>query len=189
MSAGPGEDMGARSGNAKSDAPPGGNQMTGDVLLREVTGADLPIFFEQQLDPAANYMAAFTARDPADREAFLAHWGRILGDARIIKQAILSDGQVAGSISCYQDELGRPEVTYWIGTPYWGQGIATRALAAFLAHVLQRPLFARVAKDNLASLRVLEKGGFAICGEDRGYANARSEDVEEYLLRLDPGEG
>jgi RimJ/RimL family protein N-acetyltransferase len=163
--------------------------MTGDVLLREVTEADLPIFFEQQLDPAANYMAAFTARDPADREAFLVHWGRILGDASIIKQTILFDGQVAGSISCYQDELGRPEVTYWIGKPYWGQGIATRALAALLAHVPQRPLYARVAKDHLASLRVLEKGGFAICGEDRGYANARSKEVEEYLLRLDPGEG
>ena len=54
--------------------------MTGDVLLREVTEADLPVFFEQQLDPAANFMAAFTARDSADQEAFLAHWGRILGD-------------------------------------------------------------------------------------------------------------
>ena len=36
--------------------------MTSDVLLRDVTERDLPIFFEQQLDPAANQMAAFTAR-------------------------------------------------------------------------------------------------------------------------------
>ncbi|HKA21153.1 MAG TPA: GNAT family N-acetyltransferase, partial [Blastocatellia bacterium] len=36
--------------------------MTSDVLLREVTEGDLPIFFEQQRDPAANRMAAFTAK-------------------------------------------------------------------------------------------------------------------------------
>jgi RimJ/RimL family protein N-acetyltransferase len=163
--------------------------MPGDVQLREVAETDLPIFFEQQLDPVANYMAAFTARDPADREAFLAHWRDVLGDAHTINQTILFDGQVAGNIACYQDELGRPEVAYWIGKPYWGHGIATRALAALLARVRVRPVYARVAKDNLGSLRVLEKGGFAICGEDKGYANARGEDVEEYLLRLDPDAG
>ena len=163
--------------------------MTGDVVLREVREADLPIFFAQQLDPAANFMAAFTARDPADQEAFLAHWGRVLGDVSNINRTILCDGQVAGNIACYQDELGRPEVAYWIGKEYWGQGIATRALAALLAQVRQRPLYARVAKDNLASRRVLEKCGFATCGEDKGYANARGEEVEEYLLRLDSIEG
>ena len=32
-----------------------------DVHLREVVDADLPILFEQQLDPDANRMAAFTS--------------------------------------------------------------------------------------------------------------------------------
>ena len=31
------------------------------------------------------------------------------------------------------EEPGKPEVTYWLGKEFWGQGIATRALAAFLA--------------------------------------------------------
>src|SRR2546422_2342181 len=35
---------------------------------RDVIGNDLPIFFDQQLDPDANYMAAFTAGDPTDRD-------------------------------------------------------------------------------------------------------------------------
>ena len=30
-----------------------------DIVLREVTEADLVIFFEQQQDPDANWMAAF----------------------------------------------------------------------------------------------------------------------------------
>lgn len=157
--------------------------MTCDVLLREVTKDDLPIFFEQQLDPDANYMAAFTAKDPTDREAFMAHWATILGDETTTNRTILFNGQVAGSVACYEDQEGRPEVTYWIGRPYWGNGIATAALHALLALVLTRPIYARAAKDNLASLRVLEKCGFTIVGEDIGFANARGKEIEEYLLK------
>jgi RimJ/RimL family protein N-acetyltransferase len=40
-----------------------------------------------------------------------------------------------------------------------------------------------VAKDNLASRRVLEKCGFTVCGEGRGYANARGMEIEEFILR------
>lgn len=158
---------------------------TSDILLRDVMRSDLPIFFDQQLDPDANHMAAFTAKDPSDRDAFMAHWSRILGDETITIQTILFDGQVAGSVLSYEDEDERPEVSYWIGKPYWGKGVATRALSAFLKHIEVRPLYARAAKDNLASLRVLEKCGFARIGEDKGFANARSEEIGEFMLRLD----
>jgi RimJ/RimL family protein N-acetyltransferase len=157
--------------------------MADDVLLRDVTEADLPLFFEQQLDPAANRMAAFTAQDPADRDAFTAKWTRILGDDTVTKKAILLGGHVAGNILSH-GWFGKPEVCYWIGREYWGKGVATEALSKLLGQVKARPLYARVAKDNLASLRVLEKCGFAISGEDRGFSNARAEEVEEYLLEL-----
>jgi RimJ/RimL family protein N-acetyltransferase len=161
--------------------------MTDDVLLREVLDEDLPTFFEQQLDPAANVMAAFTARDPADREAFDAHWRRIRGDKRVIIRTILSAGRVAGYVGSFK-RLGEPEVTYWLGKEYWGQGIATRALSQFLGVVQARPLSARVARDNVASIRVLEKCGFTIGGEERGFANARGEEVDELILKLTESE-
>ncbi len=69
--------------------------MTGDVLLREVTEADLPVFFEHQRQPEANRMAAFPARE---REAFMAHWARILADETIFKRTIVFRGQVAGNV-------------------------------------------------------------------------------------------
>ena len=72
--------------------------MSGNVLLRPVQEGDLPLFFEQQLDPSANHMAAFTAEDPADRDAFDAHWARILADQHITSQTILFDEMVAGHI-------------------------------------------------------------------------------------------
>ena len=71
-----------------------------------------------------------------------------------------------------------------VGKPYWGQGIATAALRAFLLQVTVRPIYARAAKDNLASLRILEKCGFTMVGEGKGFANARGQEIEEWLLRL-----
>jgi len=44
------------------------------VLLRDVIEDDLPVFFTHQQDVDAIHMAAFTAKDPADKEAFAAHW-------------------------------------------------------------------------------------------------------------------
>lgn len=157
--------------------------MADDIVLRDVTDDDLPIFFEQQLDPDAIYMAAFTSRDPTDRDAFMAHWARIRADETIINRTILCDGQVAGSVASFED-AGQLEVTYWLGREFWGKGIATKALAALLEYQTTRPIYARAAKDNAASLRVLQKCGFVITGEDKGYANARGEVIEEYLLTL-----
>ena len=62
---------------------------------------------------------------------------------------------------------------------------ATRALALFATEIDERPLFARVATDNVASLHVLQKCGFVIYGAARGYADARGMEIDEYLLRLD----
>lgn len=146
--------------------------MAHDVRLREVLDSDLPIFFEQQLDPDATQMANFPARE---REAFMAHWAKIRGDAADSLRTILCDGQVAGNIVSWE-QAGEREVGYWIGKDYWGRGIATRALSEFLSLLPARPLYAHVARHNFASRRVLEKCGFTLCGED----------AEELALRLGP---
>jgi RimJ/RimL family protein N-acetyltransferase len=58
-------------------------------------------------------------------------------------------------------------------------------LQAFLAHTnKRRPIYARVAKDNLGSRRVLEKCGFTVINESTGFANARGQEIEELLLEL-----
>jgi RimJ/RimL family protein N-acetyltransferase len=158
--------------------------MTNELLLRDVVNDDLPIFFAQQVNKEANHMAAFTAKDPTNQEAFTAHWLRNLANETTINKTIVCGGQVAGSVSSYEDE-GKPEVTYWLGKEYWRKGIATWALQAFLAHTnKRRPIYARVAKDNLGSRRVLEKCGFTVINESTGFANARGQEIEELLLEL-----
>ncbi|MBE7533870.1 MAG: GNAT family N-acetyltransferase [Chloroflexi bacterium] len=134
--------------------------MTDHLLLREVIEAGLPVFYEQQLDPEATQMAA-SARE---REEFMAHWhNHVLGNERVIKKTIVFDGQVAGNMVSFE-QFGEREVGYWLGKEFWGQGIARRVLAEFLNIEQTRPLYAHVAKHNIASRRVLEKCGFVEAG-------------------------
>jgi RimJ/RimL family protein N-acetyltransferase len=152
--------------------------------LREVRDEDLAVLFEQWADPVAAHMAAFTAPDHMDRDAFERRWSRLRADETLINRVIVVDGEVAGSIGSWGDPAER-EVTYWIGRSYWGKGIATRALSAFLTVDRTRPLHARVAHDNVASRRVLEKCGFRVVATERGFAEARSSEIEELVLRLE----
>jgi RimJ/RimL family protein N-acetyltransferase len=154
-----------------------------EVALREVHDSDLPVFFRQMNDPAALRMAAFTAEDPADRDRFDAHWARIRSSSDVLR-TVLVDGDVVGSAAVY-GEPGEREVTYWIDRTHWGRGIATAALRALLAAVPERPLYARAAADNTASRRVLEKCGFRVTAQARGYANARGAEMDEVVLTLD----
>lgn len=157
--------------------------MADHLLLRNVTDTDLQVFFENEQDPLSNHMAAFTVKDPADWAAFLSRWDKIRADLSLTAKTILVNGKVAGSVLVHS-WFGDPEVSYWLGRQFWGRGVATYALSELLTLVLTRPLYARVVKDNMASLRVLEKCGFTVCGEDRGFANARGAEVEEFILVL-----
>lgn len=158
--------------------------MNNFVLLRPVQTGDLEIFFQQQLDETANHMAAFTSKNPADRDAFLGRWEKILSDKGILARTIVVNGNVAGNISSH-GWFGDLEVGYWLGREFWGQGIASQALQAFLEEQTTRPIFARAAADNLASLKVLQKCGFVIFAEETSFAEARGTEIKEFILRLD----
>ena len=154
-----------------------------EINLREVLDSDLSIFFNQQLDEDANFMAAFISRDPKNHEEFTKHWKKIRGDNSIIIKTIEYEDSIVGNIASFLME-GKREVSYWIGKEYWGKGIATAALKRFIDIIEERPLFAHVAFDNHGSINVLKKSGFKIIGEDRYFAKARSEEIKEYIFEL-----
>jgi RimJ/RimL family protein N-acetyltransferase len=135
-----------------------------EIRLREVRPADLAIIFEHQGDAEAVALADVPPRDAA---AFRAHWDRMLADPSVVTRTILADGVVAGHALSFERD-GRRLVGYWLGREHWGRGIASRALLALLELLPQRPLHATVAEHNAASLRVLQKAGFEICGRDAG---------------------
>ncbi|CAN5608752.1 GNAT family N-acetyltransferase [soil metagenome] len=153
------------------------------VKLRPTEKSDLEHFFQFQLDKEAGFLAAFMPINPADKEAYFEKYLRHLNDPTINMRTILVDEIIAGSIAKFEIE-GDAEITYWIDKKFWGKGIATTALNTFLTIENARPLSGRVAFDNLASAKVLEKCGFIKTGTDKGFANARQAVIEEFIYKL-----
>ena len=154
-----------------------------DIILRKTELADLVFFFTFQLDEEANHLAAFTAKDPADKTAYLAKYSRFLTDPTINMQTIILENEIVGSIAKFEIK-GDAGITYWIDKKCWGKGVATRALTKFLKNEHMRPIIAQVAFDNKRSQRVLEKCHFVRIGQDRGFANARQAEIEEFIYKL-----
>jgi RimJ/RimL family protein N-acetyltransferase len=155
-----------------------------EVALRPVEDGDLDALYEQQRDPVAVWMAAFTAENPDDRAAFDAHLARVRNSPDMLLRAVTRDGALVGTVGSFVVDRDT-EITYWIDRAFWGQGIASRAVVLLLDLVRVRPLHARAASDNAGSLRVLRKAGFQVVGTEISYANARRTRIEETILRLD----
>lgn len=162
--------------SSKSDKQPNTQY---SVSLRPIIESDLEAIFVHQSDPIANQLAQFP---PRDREAFFKHWHQnFLGQVNVLPRAIVVDGKFVGNIGHWQSD-GQALIGYWIDREYWGKGIATQTLAQFLPLVSLRPLFAHVAKHNLASQRVLLRHGFVLTDQ----LIQESEDTEallEFVLR------
>ncbi|MFJ8536501.1 GNAT family N-acetyltransferase [Streptomyces sp. NPDC093591] len=149
------------------EEPSDGNHTDGctddctDVRLRDVLDADLETFLAQEHDPEAVRRSGFT---PRPRDAFLKHWRKnVLGDETCLVRTVLVGDDVAGSVVSWWDG-DRRFLGYWLGRPYWGRGVGTKALALFLALERTRPLYADPIHGNTASVRLLERHGFQRAG-------------------------
>ena len=154
-----------------------------DIKLRPTEISDLATLFQFQLDKEGGYLAAFMPKDPTDKSAYIDKHTKLLDNPTVNNQTIILDNIIVGSIAKFIIE-GDTEITYWIDRKFWGQGIATQALKKFLAIETTRPIFGRVAFDNFGSQKVLEKCGFDKIGTDKGFANARQKEIEEFIYKL-----
>lgn len=147
-----------------------------EVSLGPVTEQDLLTFWANQQNNRPD------AGTPVHQSAFMARWRRILENPNAPVRTIVASGQVVGYMAHLQRK-DLPEVCYELGRPHWGKGYATAALRQFLCAINVRPLYARAAKDNAASIRVLEKCGFSICAEDH-FTDDAGREHEEFLFKL-----
>ena len=154
------------------------------VELREFVESDGELLFEWMRDPVSVRMAAFTADDPDDRDAFDRWLARIRADPAIIHRTIWSISEPVGMISTFTIE-GDREVTYWLDRAVWGRGIASRALQAMLELDTTRPLMGRAATANTGSTTVLRRAGFVEVGRNVDFAAGVGAEVEETIFRLD----
>ena len=146
--------------------------MTFDVSLRPVTELDVDEFFAHSQTRCPGI--------PHDYERFRARWREQLVDPTFKIRTITVGELVVGYLGHFtRNDLA--EVSYELGPQYWGNGFATAALRLFVREIDVRPLYARVAKDNVRSIEVLQRCGFSTVGEDRFIA-ARGHEVDGELL-------
>ena len=70
-----------------------------EIILRKTEITDLEFFSIFQLDNEANYLAAFTSKDPTDKTAYLQKYTKFLNDRTINMQTIIVQNIIAGSIA------------------------------------------------------------------------------------------
>ncbi len=89
----------------------------------------------------------------------------------VVNFAIRKEGALIGGVGIMLNDrpqlIHKAEIGYWIGKPFWGQGIMTEVVRVFSDYWLSNSflrLEATVFEPNLASKRVLEKAGFKLEG-------------------------
>lgn len=139
------------------------------------------MLYRIQQDPEGNVLAATY---PRDVDTFNTVWARVIADPAAVQRAILVGDTVVGSIGLHKQD-GRDAVGFWIDRACWGKGIAGRALGLLLKEVSIRPLLARAARDNAASIRVLERNGFRVSGYEFVEGTERFRAGERVMMVLE----
>lgn len=158
--------------------------LTERLQLRPFVAADAPELFRLINDfEVARQLARVPF--PYPREAadeWISAAERSLADGSAFRLVIAGREEplVLGGIGLELSSSGREaELGYWVARRYWGHGVASEAAGRMtrwaLANLDIERVVARVALDNAASRRVLEKLGFVFAGEGEGYSMARGE--------------
>jgi len=105
--------------------------------------------------------------------------------------AIELEGQAVGGVGCTLGQGVRAKSAqfgYWLGEPYWGRGIMTAVVQHVAPYALERFKLVRLESPvfawNPASMRVLEKAGFAREGLHRAALFKDGEIIDEVLYAL-----
>jgi len=105
--------------------------------------------------------------------------------------AIEVNGEAAGGIGIHHmKDVYRynGEIGYWLSEDYWGKGIMTDAVGAVVRHAFTHTrwlrIFANIFENNPASMKVLEKNGFALEAIHKRSVMKEGVLMDEYLYAL-----
>ena len=138
-------------------------------------------------------IAENTARIPhpyklTDAESFIAGANKADGETVFL---IVRGSTIMGACGVAVADPNAPELGYWLGVPYWGQGFATEALHAVIDFAFgefeHSALHAGARVTNPASRRVLEKCGFQWTGVGLYRINAIRSSAPIDRFRLERG--
>ena len=144
------------------------------LLLRPWRESDAEVLFTLASNPDVGPRAGWPPHKSVEesREIIRTIFNNDSTWAVVLKET----GEVVGAIgygpSCdcnLPAREGEPLTGYWVGKPYWNQGICTEALRLMLEHIAKTTNIPSLISghfiDNPASGRVMEKCGFTATGE------------------------
>jgi RimJ/RimL family protein N-acetyltransferase len=125
---------------------------------------------------------------PSDAEAWISGTNIAPGEETYV---ITLNGTIIGGCGFDERDGPAPEIGYWLGVKYWGNGYVTEAVRALIDHAftdLDVPaLQSSVRVTNPASRRILEKCGFQWTGVGLCRIRAIGSSVPVDRFRLERG--
>jgi RimJ/RimL family protein N-acetyltransferase len=158
------------------------------VTIRQWVSTDLPnlVLYANNINIWNNLRNYFpTHYTEADAIAWLE---KTIDASPIVNLAIDIDGQAIGGIGLILNSdvyVMSAEIGYWLGEPFWGQGITTEAVRQMVDYTFYYydivRLYAEVFEINKASMRVLEKNGFYLEGVRRKAVLKNGVLMDDYI--------
>ncbi|MEM6767305.1 MAG: GNAT family N-acetyltransferase [Bacteroidota bacterium] len=141
------------------------------LILRKMTVDDIPSLLKHVnnraiTDQIINFPYPYQEPQAVFRMSYV-HRGFKKGERFVFAITLKEKKELIGEISLHLDKA-QPiaEVGYWVGEPFWNQGIVTEALKRLLSFGFEVVgldlIFATYSKENIASGKVLLKNGMQI---------------------------
>ncbi len=165
----------------------------GDFILREKRESDVEDFFNYYSDPKVNeFILCEIPSDLSQARVELLYWRGVFyrNDGIYFAIADKNEDRLIGAIglSTYNSYHNRIELSYDLGSKYWGRGIMTAAIKATVKygfeHLRVNRIEAFVSTSNIPSKNLLLKCGFVIEGILRQHRYHRGNYVDVYSFSL-----
>jgi [ribosomal protein S5]-alanine N-acetyltransferase len=151
------------------------------LFFRPHEPADLDSFCAMEMDPEVRrYVGGYPrSRQDAERKFPSGQLQQASGRLGVWATVLKASGQYIGRCGLYphinsagETVAGEATLSFYIAREYWGQGLASEAALAFVEFGWKQlhlsRIVATVQVGNAASVRILEKLGFALVATERG---------------------
>ncbi|MBR0382975.1 MAG: GNAT family N-acetyltransferase [Eubacterium sp.] len=168
------------------------------LILRPWEESDADSLYEYAKDPLVGPVAGWPTHTSVENSREIIH--SVLSVPETYAVCLKEDAKAIGSIGLMigdKSNIGLPdtegEIGYWVGLPFWGQGIISEATKEMIRHAFEdlnlETLWCGYFEGNDKSRRVQEKCGFTYHHTNRDMHWELMDDIRtEHITRLTKGE-
>jgi ribosomal-protein-alanine N-acetyltransferase len=151
------------------------------LFFRHHELADLDSFCAMEMDPdVRRYVGGYPrSREDAERKFPYGQLQEVSGRLGVWATVLKSNGRYIGRCGLYPHidsaggtVVGEATLSFYIAREHWGQGLASEAGRAFVEFGWIQLQLSRIVStvqvENAASVRILERLGFALIATERG---------------------